>query len=69
MNRLYEIPKESKIIVDVSDDPTFVIFKHIDGAFSVCITEKGEVLHLSANTPLTKISENTYEIYDEKKTD
>lgn len=60
--KLYEIPRESKIIDDtISDGSSFIIFHHIDGMFSYCTTEKGGVIHLSVNTPLKKVDDH-YEL-------
>lgn len=52
MKKLYEIPKNSKIYVECSDNSTYIIFHHIDGAYSYCKTENSNVIHLSASTPL-----------------
>ena len=59
--KLYEIPKDSKIFCETSDDSTFIIFHHTDGMFSYCTTEKGGVIHLSVSTPL-KAVEGGYKI-------
>jgi hypothetical protein len=50
--KLYDIPEKSKIYTEASDGSTYVIFDHIDGMYSYCVTEKGAVVHLSASTPL-----------------
>lgn len=55
--KLYEIPRRSRIIVEVSDGSAYVIFDHIDGMYSYCKTEKGGLLHLSASTPLIRDGE------------
>lgn len=55
--KLYDIPRRSKILVDVSDGSSFVIFDHIDGMYSYCETEKGGILHLKATTPLVQYRE------------
>ena len=62
IKRLWEIEKGSKIYVDISDKSKFVIFKHLDGAYSYCETENGGVLHLSGGTPLQKIKDG-YKIF------
>ncbi len=59
--KLYDLQKGSKITADVSDGSTFIIFDHIDGAYSYCTTEKGGVIHLSAVTPLIQVGDH-YEI-------
>lgn len=65
--KLYELPRESnaKIMVEVSDGSSYVIFDHIDGMYSYCATEKGGVVHLSASTPLKKVGDH-YEIEEGK---
>jgi len=52
---LKDIPKESKIFCEVSDGSTFVTFNHLDGMYSYCTTEKGDIVHLSRFTPLEKV--------------
>ena len=58
MTKLYELErdKEIKIFVKgISDGSKYVVFGHIDGMYSYCTTEKGGIIHLSANTPLKEI--------------
>lgn len=50
--KLYDIPKGSKIAMDLSDGSSYAIFDHIDGMYSYCETEKGGVIHFAASTPL-----------------
>lgn len=54
MKYLYQIPQKSKIYEKVTDGSRFVIFDHLDGMYSYCITEKGAVVHLAVGTPLRK---------------
>lgn len=55
MTKLYEAPRKSVIAVDgISDGSRWLLFHHLDGMYSYCTTEKGEVAHLSAVTPLVK---------------
>jgi len=60
--RLYDLEKGSKILADLSDGSSYVIFDHLDGMYSYCVTEKGGVLHLSGATPLKK--EGDYYLID-----
>ena len=57
--KLYDIPERSKIVCKVSDGSKYIIFDHIDGAYSYCETEKGGIVHLNACAEL--------ELYDGKK--
>lgn len=56
--KLYEIPKESIIYCEIILKDSLkkklipVTFHNIDGMYSYCTLENGEVVHLSANTPL-----------------
>jgi len=52
MIKLYKIPIGSKIYIECSDGSDYLIFNRLDGMYSHCTTEKGNTLHLSANTPL-----------------
>lgn len=58
--RLFQIPKGSKIIEQCSDGSTYIIFDHIDGMYSYCTTEKGNIVHFSAYMPLLKEGDNYY---------
>jgi len=58
--KLYEIPRDSIIYEDCDDGGTWLKFKRIDGHYSVCITEKGNITYLGANTELEPISRNEY---------
>ena len=55
--KLYEIPKGSRIKEPCSDNSDYIIFHHLDGMYSYCTTEKGGVIHLSANLPVKKIED------------
>ena len=51
---LYKIAKNSKIYMPLTDGSEFLIFSHLDGAYSYCVSEKGNIAHLAASTPLLK---------------
>ena len=46
MPKLFEIRECSIIKCACSDGSSFVVFRHIDGAYSYCVTERGGVAHL-----------------------
>lgn len=58
--KLYEIPRGSRIKADTTNEDgtplgDFIIFHHLDGAFSYCTVEgTEEVCHLSASQQLEK---------------
>ena len=52
--KLYDIPEQSKIYEECSDDSTYLIFHHIDGMYSYCKSEKGGVMHIGASQELSK---------------
>ena len=52
--KLRDIPRDSKIYCEVSDGSSYIIFKHLDGMYSYCETEKGGYINLHRNTPLEK---------------
>lgn len=55
--RLYSIPEKSKIYAEVSDGSTYFIFDHLDGMYSYCVTEKGNIVHLYRGTQLEKFKD------------
>ena len=58
--KLYQIPRNSIIHEDCDDGSSWITFKRIDGSYSICITEKGNTIHLGANTELEPIDQNDY---------
>jgi len=63
--KLYDLPRESKLIVPINDDKDYkAIFYHIDGAYSLITLEDGTVVHLHANTDMKKV-DNHWEIADD----
>ena len=64
--KLYEIPRDSKIFCELEDGSTFLTYHHLDGMYSYCTTEKGNVAHLSASTPLVKHKDRAYSIKQER---
>lgn len=63
--KLYEIPRDSKILLSITDGKTITkelcTFHRLDGAYSVIETPKGDIVHLSVSTPLAKVDDH-YEI-------
>lgn len=57
MKLLYELQKGSKIYCKVSDGSKYIIFDHIDGAYSYCTTENGSYVNISAVAPLKKFKD------------
>lgn len=51
--KLYDVPRNTRIKVlddgDIGYEETYA-FHHIDGMYSYCTTDKGEVVHLFAGT-------------------
>jgi len=64
--KLYEIPTGSRIKAETTkEDGTkagdYIIFQHLDGAYSYCTVENTEdVVHLSASQELTLLSDGSY---------
>ena len=58
MKKLYEIPRDSKILCKCSDGSKSIIFHRLDGMYSFCTTEKGNVVHLDASTNLVSVGKN-----------
>jgi hypothetical protein len=62
MPKLYEIPEGALIECEASDGSKWIRFHRIDGMYSYCLTQNGNVAHLSASTDLVKIDENIYKL-------
>ena len=52
--KLYELSKGDKFKIPDYED--IFVFHNIDGMYSLCFVE-GEIVHLSASTPVYKIEE------------
>lgn len=64
--RLYDLPDNSPLRVPLGrpGKPEWIddaIFRHIDGAFSLCVASDGGSFHLSAATPM-KLVDGRWEI-------
>ena len=55
--KLFELKKGDKIMFD----GVIITFHHVDGMYSYCTLENGDVVHLSVMTPVKKIND-VYEI-------
>ena len=64
--KLYQILKNSIIYEDCNDRSSWFKFKRMDGIYSICVTEKGNVIHLGANTELNQTNINEYIIVERK---
>ncbi len=63
---LYEIPRNSKILLTISGDDRetkeeMCTFRHIDGMYSLIITEGGNAVHLGATCPVKLVGDH-YEL-------
>lgn len=63
--KLFEIPRESKLIVDTNRAKNEqAIFHHIDGAYSLITLSDGTAVHLHANTEMKQLGD--YYVIDEE---
>jgi len=60
--KLYEIPRESKIEVEMDGYPSTITFHRLDGMYSICTTEQNIVVHLYACSELEKLGDNHYKL-------
>jgi hypothetical protein len=44
--KLYNVPRNTKIMLS---DGVVLLFHHIDGMYSVCTDENGDIYHISAS--------------------
>jgi hypothetical protein len=60
--RLYELKRGQQFTIDEgkllnnSNDAVYT-FSRLDGMYSICITEDGDIIHFSGNTPVIVIKE------------
>lgn len=45
--KLYDVPRNTRVVLY---DGTVINFHHIDGMYSYCTTDSGDVVHLAAWT-------------------
>jgi len=48
--KLYNVPRNSKIMLS---DGVVLLFHHIDGMYSVCTDENGDIFHIGATEEVT----------------
>ncbi len=57
--KLYEVPRNSRILLKDGDSTLEFNFSHIDGAYSYCTDDDGNVVHLAAWTEVEVKEKNT----------
>jgi hypothetical protein len=57
---LYEVCLPARVYCTVSDGSTFIHVGHLDGMYSVGVTERGTLVHLGATAPLTANLDGTF---------
>jgi hypothetical protein len=48
--KLYDVPRNTKIVLRDEDCELKLLFSHIDGMYSYCTNDQGIVIHLAAWT-------------------
>jgi hypothetical protein len=48
--KLYDVPRNTRVVLE---NGTELMFDHIDGMYSVCYTDSGSIVHLTAWTEVT----------------
>lgn len=46
--KLYDVPRNTRIVIKDEDDLLRLNFHHIDGAYSYCTDDEGNVVHIAA---------------------
>jgi len=50
--KLYELPRRSDFLIVGDPDERVYYLDHLDGAYSYCLDEEHNLVHLSVNTPV-----------------
>lgn len=58
--KLYEVPRDTRICV-IGDQCFELLFHHIDGMYSYCTDNQGNVVHLAACTEVEIVEGNDNE--------
>lgn len=56
--KLYDVPRNTRIKT-LTEEQLNLNFHHIDGAYSYCTDDEGNVYHLAAWTPVEIVEEET----------
>ena len=64
--KLFEVPRNTRVMTRNGDQYNF---KAIDGMYSYCTTDKGEVIHLAAWTEVEIVDKDREEPYWRKNYD
>jgi len=57
--KLYELSRNDLFRIDQEgcEDMPPLKFDHVDGMYSVCYNEEGQIVHVAAWTPVVKVAE------------
>lgn len=61
--KLYNCPRKSKIRITKDESGQVFFFDHIDGAYSYCLDQHGNVVHLSCGIEVELVHELDGETY------
>jgi len=53
--KLYNVPRNSKILLN---NGLVLNFHHVDGMYSLCTDDNGEIFHISASEEVEIVGEN-----------
>ena len=48
--KLYDVPRNTRIVIKDEESPLRLNFHHIDGMYSYCTDDEGNVVHVAAWT-------------------
>ena len=55
--KLYDVPRNSRVVIVEGDVKYYLNFHHVDGMYSYCVDDDGNVVHPAAWTEVELVEE------------
>lgn len=67
--KLWDVPRHSKIKLDLGNKEEILNFDHVDGMYSLCFDSRGRPVHIAAWTEVEVVNDTGSESKSESKSD